>query len=74
MKPPFAPPVGQAIAFCRLSIPEITRVVTTTPRQYPFFQPKIPVLRAPKNEDWGARTFDLYDPSGNMLFVMGPVQ
>jgi hypothetical protein len=34
---------------------------------------KVPVLRPPHNEDWGARTFDLLDPSGNTLFLMGPV-
>ncbi len=34
---------------------------------------KVTCLRAPKNEEWGARTFDLLDPSGNTLFVMGPV-
>jgi catechol 2,3-dioxygenase-like lactoylglutathione lyase family enzyme len=34
---------------------------------------KVTVLRAPKDEEWGARTFDLHDPSGNTLFVMGPV-
>jgi hypothetical protein len=34
---------------------------------------KVNVLRAPKDEDWGARTFDLLDPSGNTIFVMGPV-
>lgn len=26
------------------------------------------------DEEWGARTFDLLDPSGNTLFVMGPVR
>ncbi|MEZ4415928.1 MAG: glyoxalase superfamily protein [Gemmatimonadota bacterium] len=30
------------------------------------------VLREPRDEPWGARTFDLLDPSGNTLFVMGP--
>ncbi|MCX6607113.1 MAG: hypothetical protein NTV52_26505 [Acidobacteria bacterium] len=30
------------------------------------------VLRAPQDEEWGARTFDLLDPSGNTLFIMGP--
>ena len=30
-------------------------------------------LRPPKNEEWGARTFDLLDPSGNTLFVIGPI-
>lgn len=34
---------------------------------------RVNVLRAPKDEDWGARTFDLLDPSGNTIFVMGPV-
>lgn len=31
-----------------------------------------PVDRKPKNEDWGARTFGVTDPSGNTLFVIGP--
>lgn len=30
--------------------------------------------RAPKNETWGARTFDVIDPFGNTIFVMGPVK
>ena len=34
---------------------------------------KVEVLRPPRNEPWGARTFDLLDPFGNTLFVMGPV-
>jgi catechol 2,3-dioxygenase-like lactoylglutathione lyase family enzyme len=32
----------------------------------------VSVLRAPKDETWGARTFDLLDPSGNTIFVIGP--
>jgi catechol 2,3-dioxygenase-like lactoylglutathione lyase family enzyme len=27
----------------------------------------------PKNEDWGARTFSIQDPSGNTLFIIGPL-
>jgi catechol 2,3-dioxygenase-like lactoylglutathione lyase family enzyme len=34
---------------------------------------KVAVLRPPRDEDWGARTFDLLDPSGNTIFVIGPV-
>jgi hypothetical protein len=35
---------------------------------------KVEVLRVPKDEDWGARTFiDLLDPFGNTIFVMGPL-
>ena len=30
------------------------------------------VLRLPRNEPWGMRTFDLLNPSGNTLFVIGP--
>lgn len=32
------------------------------------------VLRPPRNEVWGARTFDLLDLFGNTLFVMGPIR
>jgi catechol 2,3-dioxygenase-like lactoylglutathione lyase family enzyme len=39
---------------------------------YREWSAKVNVLRAPKNEEWGARTFDLLDPSGNTIFVMGP--
>jgi uncharacterized glyoxalase superfamily protein PhnB len=35
---------------------------------------KVTVLRPPRDEDWGARTFDLLDPSGNTIFVMGPLR
>jgi len=44
-----------------------------TDRYYREWSPRAGVLRPPKNEAWGARTFDLLDPSGNTIFVMGPV-
>ena len=40
---------------------------------YREWSKKVKVLRAPRDEEWGARTFDLIDPSGNTIFVMGPV-
>jgi catechol 2,3-dioxygenase-like lactoylglutathione lyase family enzyme len=40
---------------------------------YREWSAKVAVLRPPRDEDWGARTFDLLDPSGNTIFVMGPV-
>ena len=40
---------------------------------YREWSAKVKVLRSPHDEDWGARTFDLLDPSGNTIFVMGPV-
>ena len=41
---------------------------------YREWSAKVTVLRAPQDEEWGARTFDLLDPSGNTIFVMGPIQ
>jgi len=41
---------------------------------YREWSAKVPVQRPPRDEDWGARTFDLLDPSGNTIFVMGPVR
>ena len=42
-------------------------------RYYDEWSKSVGVLRAPKNESWGARTFDLLDPFGNTIFVMGPI-
>jgi catechol 2,3-dioxygenase-like lactoylglutathione lyase family enzyme len=38
---------------------------------YAEWHVQVPVLRAPHDEAWGARTFDLLDPFGNTLFVIG---
>ena len=32
----------------------------------------VEIRRPPKEEPWGARTFDVIDPFGNTLFVIGP--
>ena len=34
---------------------------------------RVAVGGPPRDEPWGARTFDLLDPSGNTIFVMGPI-
>jgi catechol 2,3-dioxygenase-like lactoylglutathione lyase family enzyme len=47
--------------------------VDDTDVYYDEWSAKVPGIRVPKNEAWGARTFDLLDPSGNTIFVMGPV-
>ena len=47
--------------------------VDDTDRYYQEWSSRVNVLRPPKDEDWGARTFDLLDPSGNTIFVMGPI-
>lgn len=33
---------------------------------------RVEIRYPPKNESWGARTFDVIDPFGNTIFVMGP--
>lgn len=32
----------------------------------------VEIRQPPKEEPWGARTFDVIDPFGNTLFVIGP--
>ena len=39
---------------------------------YDEWRQRVQVRRPPKDEIWGARTFDLIDPFGNTIFVMGP--
>ncbi|HEX7774536.1 MAG TPA: glyoxalase superfamily protein [Pyrinomonadaceae bacterium] len=39
---------------------------------YDEWRQRVAVQRPPKDEDWGARTFDLIDPFGNTIFVIGP--
>lgn len=41
---------------------------------YKEWSAKVLVLREPRDEEWGARTFDLIDPSGNTIFVIGPLR
>ena len=41
---------------------------------YSEWSTRVPVLRAPHDEGWGARTFDLLDPAGNTIFVIGPAR
>lgn len=40
---------------------------------YAEWSAKVAVLRPPRDEAWGARTFDVVDPFGNTIFVMGPL-
>ena len=41
---------------------------------YEEWRDKVAVKRPPKDEPWGARTFDLIDPFGNTIFVIGRLQ
>lgn len=46
--------------------------VESADRYHAEWSARVPVLRPPRDEPWGARTFDLVDPFGNTLFVIGP--
>jgi catechol 2,3-dioxygenase-like lactoylglutathione lyase family enzyme len=46
--------------------------VESADRYYDEWSGKTDVLRPPRDERWGARTFDLLDPFGNTIFVIGP--
>lgn len=37
---------------------------------YDEWRKKVPIKRAPQDEEWGARTFSVTDPFGNTLFVI----
>jgi catechol 2,3-dioxygenase-like lactoylglutathione lyase family enzyme len=40
---------------------------------YNEWRERVAIKRPPHNEPWGARTFDLIDPFGNTIFVIGPL-
>lgn len=42
-------------------------------RYYAEWNTRVKVDCPPKNETWGKRTFELTDPFGNTIFVMGTV-
>jgi catechol 2,3-dioxygenase-like lactoylglutathione lyase family enzyme len=41
---------------------------------YAEWRDRVEIRRPPKDERWGARTFDMIDPFGNTIFVMGPLR
>jgi hypothetical protein len=59
---------------CLLHVSRLRRLSNSPPMFYREWSGKVDVLRAPKDEEWGARTFDLLDPSGYTIFVMGPAR
>lgn len=46
--------------------------VESADQYYEEWRQQVAIKRPPLNEPWGARTFDLIDPFGNTIFVMGP--
>ncbi|GAA4998154.1 VOC family protein [Actinopolymorpha pittospori] len=39
---------------------------------YAEWRSKVEIRQPPKDEPWGARTFDVLDPFGNTIFVLQP--
>ena len=39
---------------------------------YREWSSRIVIPQPPRDEEWGARTFGVSDPSGNTIFVIGP--
>jgi len=48
--------------------------VEDTDAYYDEWSSRVEIRRPPKNELWGAQTFDVIDPFGNTIFVAGPVR
>jgi uncharacterized glyoxalase superfamily protein PhnB len=51
----------------------ISLQVESADAYYTEWHERVEIRRPPRNEPWGARTFDVIDPFGNTIFVMGPV-
>lgn len=45
--------------------------VESADEYYEEWREKVEIRRPPRDESWGARTFDVIDPSGNTIFVIG---
>ena len=43
-------------------------------RYYEEWHAKVDIPKPPRDEYWGARTFSVHDPSGNTIFVIGPIR
>ena len=47
--------------------------VASADAYYNEWRDRVAIRTPPRDEPWGARTFDVIDPFGNTIFVMGPV-
>ena len=50
----------------------VSLLVESADAYYDEWRERVSIKRPPRNEDWGQRTFDLIDPFGNTIFVIGP--
>jgi len=50
----------------------VSLLVESADAYYDEWQSKVEIRHPPKNESWDGRTFDVIDPFGNTVFVIGP--
>ncbi len=52
----------------------VSLLVDDADAYYREWSATVAVMRPPRDEEWGARTFDLLDSAGNTIFVIGPLR
>ena len=52
----------------------VTLEVDDADALYGDWSARVRLAAPPRDEEWGARTFSVEDPSGNTLFVIGPAR
>ena len=52
----------------------VSLIVEDADKYYQEWSSKVPISQPPRDEYWNARTFGLQDPSGNTIFVIGPLK
>jgi uncharacterized glyoxalase superfamily protein PhnB len=50
----------------------VSLLVASADAYYDGWKKKVEIRHPPQNESWDARTFDVIDPFGNTIFVVGP--
>ena len=50
----------------------VSLLVLSADAYYQEWKDQVAIRRPPKDEAWDARTFDVIDPFGNTIFVIGP--
>ncbi|MND08171.1 Glyoxalase-like domain protein [compost metagenome] len=48
-------------------------IVEDADAYYSEWSDKVSIPKPPRDEEWNARTFGFRDPSGNTIFVIGPL-
>ena len=48
----------------------VSLLVDSADAYYEEWRSRVDIPRAPKIEEWGARTFSVHDPAGNTIFVI----